>query len=81
MRVTINDDEEVDVGDGTAENYWFEDPDAVNDAAFKCSICQTVTVHEGYEFKIFSAAPALESVDPKTKRVYLCTNCAKVSVR
>jgi hypothetical protein len=77
MRVTINDDEEVEVGDDTAENFWLDDPEPVNDAVFKCPACQTGTVHQGYEFTVGNENTEQDS----KKRVYLCSNCGRVSTR
>ena len=77
MRVTINEDEEVEVGDDTREAYFIDDVSPVGDSVFKCPDCKTGTVHEGHQFTIVSVT---EDVT-KTKRIYCCTNCGKFSTK
>lgn len=72
--VTINENETVQVSAAWEDNYLFEDPDPVNDSAFKCGGCNLLTIHQGYGLV---GLPSDHSQDPVTKRIYMCTNCGK----
>lgn len=75
--VTINDNEQVYISKSSVEAWWLDDPTSVNDSVFKCSGCQLLTIHQGYQFEAISDEVYGENAGRVTKRVYLCTNCAK----
>lgn len=74
MRVTINDNEQVDVSDNFEDNFYVVCTE-VNDAAFKCNTCQRVSVHSGYEF---ASVGAMTDEPDKVRRIYGCAHCGKI---
>lgn len=74
-KVTINEDEEVFVGEDTREDYYLHGFAQVADSVFKCADCKTGTIHQGIEM----SARNLDGTAILNRRIYLCTNCGKYS--